>query len=76
LTANFAHPSPVIAPAMPLSVTVGGVPALLQFAGLAPGNIGTTQVNFYVPASLSGAQPVVVTVDGASRPPVNVTVKQ
>jgi len=76
LTANFAPPSPVIAPVMPLSVTVGGVPALLQFAGLAPGNIGTTQVNFYVPASLSGAQPVVVTVGGASSPPVNVTLKQ
>jgi uncharacterized protein (TIGR03437 family) len=76
LTANFAPPSPVIAPVMPLSVTVGGVPALLQFAGLAPGNIGATQVNFYVPASLSGPQPVVVTVGGASSPPVNVTVKQ
>ena len=61
---------------MPLPVTVGGVPALLQFAGLAPGNIGTMQVNFYVPASLSGAQPVVVTVGGASSPPVNVTMKQ
>jgi len=76
LTANFAPVSPVVAPVMPLSVTVGGVPALLQFAGLAPGNIGTTQVNFYVPASLSGAQPVVVTVGSASSPPVNVTVKQ
>jgi uncharacterized protein (TIGR03437 family) len=75
LTANFASTSPVIAPVMPLSVTVGGMPALLQFAGLAPGNIGTTQVNFYVPSSLSGAQPVVVTVGGASSPPVNVTVK-
>ena len=62
-----------IAPVMPLSVTVGGVPALLQFAGLASNNIGTTQVNFYVPASLSGVQPVVVTVGGASSPPVNVT---
>ena len=76
LTADFAPPIPVIAPVMPLSVTVGGVPVLLQFAGLAPGNIATTQVNFYVPASLSGAQPVVVTVGGASSPPVNVTVKQ
>jgi uncharacterized protein (TIGR03437 family) len=76
LTASFAPAGPVIAPVMPLSVTVGGVPALLQFAGLEAGNIGTTQVNFYVPASLSGAQPVVVTVGGAASPPVNVTVKQ
>ncbi len=76
LTANFAPASPPVAPVMPLSVAVDGVPALLQFAGLAPGNIGTTQVNFYVPASLSGAQPVVVTVGGVSSPPVNVTVKK
>lgn len=75
LTANFAPAGETIAPVMPLSVTVGGVPALLQFAGLASNNIGTTQVNFYVPASLSGVQPVVVTVGGASSPPVNVTVK-
>jgi uncharacterized protein (TIGR03437 family) len=76
LTGNFAPSSPPISPVMPLSVTVGGVPALLQFAGLAPLGIGTTQVNFYVPPSAApGAQPVVVTVGGNSSLPVNVTVK-
>jgi uncharacterized protein (TIGR03437 family) len=61
---------------LPLSVTVGGIPAIVQFEGLAPSTVGTAQVNFYVPASLaSGPQPVVVTVGGAASPPVNVTVQ-
>jgi uncharacterized protein (TIGR03437 family) len=76
LTGSLAPSSPVISPVMPLSVTVGGVPALLQFSGLAPLAIGTTQVNFYVPPSAAaGPQPVVMTVGGASSPPVNVTVQ-
>jgi len=76
LTGNVASAAPVVLPVMPLSVTVGGVPALLQFAGLLPAALGTTQVNFYVPASLTaGSQPVVVTVGGSASLPVNVTVK-
>jgi len=63
-------------PILPLSVTVGGVPAFLQFFGLPSGFIGTTQVNFTVPASLAaGTYPVVVTVGGVSSPPVNLTVR-
>ncbi len=54
-------------PILPLSVTVGGVPAFLQFFGLPSGILGTTQVNFTVPASLApGTYPVVVTVGGVS----------
>jgi uncharacterized protein (TIGR03437 family) len=76
LTGNTAPSAPAISPVLPLSVTVGGVPALLQFAGLVPLGIGTTQVNFYVPASVTaGSQPVVVTVGAAATPPINVTVK-
>jgi uncharacterized protein (TIGR03437 family) len=76
LTGNLAPSSPVVSPVLPLSVTVGGVPALLQYSGLAPLALGVTQVNFYVPASAAaGPQPVVVTVGGNASPPVNVTVK-
>jgi uncharacterized protein (TIGR03437 family) len=76
LTGNLAPTEPLVLPVLPLSVTVGGVPALLQFAGLAPLELATTQVNFYVPASAAaGSQPVVVTVGGNASPPVNVTVK-
>lgn len=63
-------------PLLPLSVTVGGIPAFVQFAGIAPGLIGLTQVNIAVPASVpTGVQPVVLTVGGVASPSVNVTVQ-
>jgi uncharacterized protein (TIGR03437 family) len=63
------------APLAPLSVTVGGVPAFIQFAGITASLIGTAQVNFAVPLSVSpGMQPVVVTVGGVSSPAGNITV--
>jgi len=62
-------------PVLPFSVTVGGLPAFLQFVGVAPGLLGAAQVNFTVPASVPpGPQPVVVTVGGVASPPVNLTV--
>jgi uncharacterized protein (TIGR03437 family) len=74
-TGVVAPNTPEISPANPLTVTVGGVPALVQWNGLGPGTIGTTQVNFYIPAGAKpGPQPVVVTVNGVASPPVNVTV--
>ncbi len=77
LTGDVTPGSPQIGPIMPLTVTVGGTPALVQFAGLGPGTLGTMQVNFYVPANTPpGAQPVVVTVNNVASPPVNLTVKQ
>jgi uncharacterized protein (TIGR03437 family) len=76
LTGNVTPTTTTISPVLPLTVTVGGVPALLQFAGLAPGTLGTTQVNFYIPANMkAGPQPVVVTINGVASPPLNVTVK-
>ena len=62
-------------PMLPLSVTVGGAQAFIEFAGVPPGLIGYTQINFAVPTSVSpGVQPVVVTVNGVSSPPANITV--
>ena len=75
-TGASAPTNAAVTPVLPLSVTVGGIPAIVQFSGLAPSTVGTAQVNFYVPASLaSGPQPVVVTVGGVASAPVNVTVK-
>ena len=75
-TASLTPNSGNIAPVLPLSVTVGGVPAFVKQAGLAPGTFGTMRVQFYVPANAaSGSQPVVVTVNGVASLPVNVTVK-
>ncbi len=63
-------------PVLPLSLTVGGVPAFVQSVGLTANQFGVTQVNFIVPASVPmGLQPVIVTVGGLSSPPVNVTIQ-
>jgi uncharacterized protein (TIGR03437 family) len=63
-------------PVLPLSATVGGVPALVQFAGLIPGMPGVAQVNFQVPATMTpGTQAVVVTVNGVSSVAVDVIVQ-
>ena len=62
-------------PVLPLSVTVGGAQALVQFSGSTPGVIGMTQVNIIVPSSTApGSRPVVVTVGGASSPAANLDV--
>jgi uncharacterized protein (TIGR03437 family) len=64
-------------PRLPLSVTVGGVQATVNFAGIPPGLAGVTQINFTVPAAAPlGQQPVVVTVGSAASPPATVTVTQ
>ncbi len=58
-----------------LSVTVAGIQASVQFAGVGVGLVGVMQVNFTVPANApQGAQPVVVTVGGVSSPAATLTV--
>jgi uncharacterized protein (TIGR03437 family) len=61
--------SQVPAPLLPVSVTVGGVAATLDYVGLPSWSVGTLQVNFTVPPNAPlGPQPVVVTVGTASSP--------
>jgi uncharacterized protein (TIGR03437 family) len=63
-------------PVLPVSVTVAGAPAFVEFAGITPGLIGVTQINILVPASTPlGNQAVVVTVGGADSAAVNVVVQ-
>lgn len=51
------------------SLTVGGKPANISYAGLAPGFAGLYQLNFAVPSGLkAGNQLIVLTVDGAKTP--------
>jgi uncharacterized protein (TIGR03437 family) len=51
----------------PASATVGGQPAMVLYSGSAPGLIaGAFQVNLLLPPGLTGAQPVVITIGGAS----------
>ena len=61
---------------LPVSITVGGVPAFIQFYALPSGLVGVSQVTFTIPGSVKpGVQPVVVTVGGVASPPVNLTVQ-
>ena len=47
------------------TVTIGGAPAPVAYAGLAPGFVGLYQVNAQVPTGLAaGNQPVVITMNG------------
>jgi len=58
----IAPPYPV--PAAPVSVSIGGLPAQIEYAGAAPALVaGMLQVNAVVPASLnSGIQRILLTV--------------
>ncbi len=78
-----APPTGAPAPREPLaqtietpSVTLGGVPCEVQFAGLAPDFVGVYQVNFRVPQGVPpGMAELVVTSGGVASPPVRVAIK-
>ena len=58
-----------------VTLTIGGAPAQVAFAGLVPGFVGIYQVNAQVPGGLSGQVPVVMTVAGQSSLPVTMAVQ-
>jgi uncharacterized protein (TIGR03437 family) len=64
-------PAPSVAPLATTlispTVTVGGMPAVVSFSGLAPGFVGLYQVNVQVPSSAASgdAVPVIVTIGTA-----------
>jgi uncharacterized protein (TIGR03437 family) len=52
-----------------VTVTIGGQPAPVQFAGLAPGFVGLYQVNVTVPTNIgTGNQPISISVGGTASP--------
>jgi uncharacterized protein (TIGR03437 family) len=62
---------------LPVTVTVGGLPATVTFAGTPIGLVGISQVNFTVPAATPlGVQPVIVTVGGVRSQTARLTVTQ
>jgi uncharacterized protein (TIGR03437 family) len=73
-------PAPLAGPlsytANTVAVTIGGVPASVAFAGMAPGYPDLYQVNTTLPAGIpAGTQvPVVLTVAGQTSPPVTISV--
>jgi uncharacterized protein (TIGR03437 family) len=49
-----------------VTATIGGTPATIEFAGLAPGYTGLYQVNVLVPGLSSGQYPLQISVNGAA----------
>jgi uncharacterized protein (TIGR03437 family) len=60
-----------------VTATIGGIPATVAFAGLAPGFAGLGQVNLIVPSGVQSgdAVPVVVTAAGSVAPAVTISVR-
>jgi uncharacterized protein (TIGR03437 family) len=68
-------PSKYPVPRLPVTVTVGGVPAQVLFQGVPNGLAGATQIDFTVPAAAPlGPQQVIVTVGGVAASPVSLTI--
>lgn len=78
IEAGEAAPSNPLARAeMPVSVTVGNVPAEVIYAGLAPGFAGLYQVNIVLPLNVpvGEAIPVVLTAGSRSSSPVTISIR-
>ena len=66
---------PVRAPSN-VSVTIGGVPAVVQFIGLAPGMVGVGQANIFPGGGTpGGTQVLLITINGFTSPPTNVSIQ-
>ncbi len=67
VAAGTAPPNSPFSTVTGVQAFVGGAPAAVQFAGLAPGQPGLYQLNIQIPADVrSGAQEVVIFVSGQS----------
>jgi uncharacterized protein (TIGR03437 family) len=62
-------------PVQTSTVTVGGVPADIQFIGIPPGLVGVVEIDYRVPdAAPLGPQPVVVAVGGVASAPATLDI--
>ncbi len=62
-------------PQLPVTLTVAGLAATIDFIGIPNGLVGVTQINYTVPADTPlGVQPVVVTVGGVASQTANLPV--
>jgi len=61
----------------PVTVTIGGRPAQVPYAGMSPGSIGLYQINTVIPAGVAAgdAVPVMIEVAGQRSPPVTIAVR-
>ncbi|HWP84083.1 MAG TPA: S8 family serine peptidase [Terriglobia bacterium] len=74
-TGDAAGSTPLSIVTFQPSATLGGLPATVHFAGLAPFFVGLYQVNIAVPAGLPpGEVPLVLTSNGVASNPVTIAV--
>jgi uncharacterized protein (TIGR03437 family) len=63
------------APVQKVSVSIGGVAAVVEFAGVPSALVGVMQINLRIPtAAPLGTQPVIVTIGGVASAAANMTV--
>jgi uncharacterized protein (TIGR03437 family) len=78
-TVDVTKPAPANPPAVasPVTVKIGGVPATVSSATLAPGVTGIYQVKITVPGGISPGSgvPLMVSINGQSSMPVKLTVQ-
>jgi uncharacterized protein (TIGR03437 family) len=73
-TGAAALSSPLSYPIAKVDATIGGRPATVAFAGLAPGMVGVLQVNLLVPSGASGELSVEISIGGVASPPALLSV--
>ena len=74
-TGEAAPGDPLALPALTAQATIGGIPAPVQFAGLAPGFVGVMQLNLQVPDIRAGEQLLQVTMGGTKSNAAVISVK-
>jgi uncharacterized protein (TIGR03437 family) len=76
-TGSPAASSPLSMTTTTPTVTIGGAQATVSFSGLAPGSVGSYQVNALVPAGSSkgAAVPVVIAIGGVTSNTVTIAVQ-
>jgi uncharacterized protein (TIGR03437 family) len=75
-TGNAGPLNPLARTLSPPVVALGGLPADVLFAGLAPGLVGVFQINIQTPAEApAGSADLVVTINGAPSRPARVSVQ-
>jgi uncharacterized protein (TIGR03437 family) len=72
-----APASPLARVVTPVSVTIGGQPAVVQYAGLTPGYVGLYQVNVQIPSGVTpgSSVPLVISQDGVPSNTVTLAVR-
>jgi uncharacterized protein (TIGR03437 family) len=62
-------------PRLPVTMSIGGIPAQIVSTSIPSGFVGKTQISFKIPLDAApGVQSVIVTVGGVDSPPANLTV--